>query len=59
MPGDSWVGVHERQQSVPGGLRPLLPLLSASLDTTVMLRNITFRSWLRYLFPKIDFWPRQ
>ena len=67
MPRDSWVGVHECQQSVPGGLatfsHPSLP----HLTQPVMLCNITIRSWLRYLSPKIanfvllklDFWTRQ
>ena len=67
MPRDSWVGVHECQQSDAGGLstysHPSLP----HLTQRVMLRNITIRSWLRYLSPKIanfvllklDFWTRQ
>ena len=67
MPRDSWVGVHECQQSVAGGLvtfsHPFLP----HLTQPVMLRNITIRSWLRYLSQKIanfvllklDFWTRQ
>ena len=64
MPRDSWVGVHECQQSVAGGLptfpHPSLPYLTQP----VLLPNITIRSWLRYLSPKIanfvllklDFW---
>ena len=67
MPRDSWVGVHECQQSVAGGLatfpHPSLP----HLTQPNMLRNITIRSWLRYLSPKIanfvllklDFWTRR
>ena len=67
MPRDSWVGVHECQQSVAGGLatfpHPSLP----HLTQRNMLRNLTIRSWLRYLSPKIanfvllklDFWTRQ
>ena len=67
MPRDSWVGVHECQQSVAGGLttfsHPSLP----HLTQPCMLRNITIRSWLRYLSPKnanfvllkLDFWTRQ
>ena len=66
MPRDSWVGVHECQQSVAGGLatfsHPSLPHL-----TQPCYVNITIRSWLRYLSPKIenfvllklDFWTRQ
>ena len=61
MPRDSWIGVHECQQSVAGGLATL------SHPSRVMIRNITIRSWLRYLSPKIanfvllklDFWTRQ
>ena len=67
MPRDSWVGVHECQQSVVGGLatfsHPSLPHLTQRCYVT----NITFRSWPRYLSPKIanfvllklDFWTRQ
>ena len=67
MPRDSWVGAHECQQSVSGGLatfsHPSLPYLTQR----VMLSNITIRSWLRYLSPKIAnfvllklaFWTRQ
>ena len=67
MPRDSWVGVHECQQSVAGGLatfpHPSLP----HLTQPVMLHNKTIRSWLRYLSPKIanfvllklDFWTQR
>ena len=67
MSRDSWVGVHERQQFVREG-SPLSPTpLCLTEHNSVMLRNITIRSWLRYLSPKIsnfvllkiDFWPRQ
>ena len=60
MPRDSWVGVLKFQHSVA---HPSLP----HLTQPVMLRNITIRSWLRYLSQKIanfvllklDFWTLQ
>ena len=67
MPRDSWVGVYECQQSVEGVLTTFCHPSLPHLTQPVMLRNITFRSWLRYLSPKIanfvllklDFWTRQ
>ena len=53
MPRDSWVGVHEFQQSVEGGLATISHPSLPHLTQPVMLRNITIRSWLRYLSPKI------
>ena len=40
MPRDSWVGVHECQQSCRGRASHLPPPLSASLDTTVVCYGI-------------------
>ena len=67
MPCDSLVGVHECQQSVAGGLATISHPSLPHLKQPVMLRNITIRSWLRYLSPKIanfvllklDLWTRQ
>ena len=68
MPRDSWVGVHECQQSVEGGVatfsHPSLPHLTQPCYVTQYNK---IRSWLKYLSPKIanfvllklDFWTRQ
>ena len=53
MPRDSWVGVQERQQSVTGGLATSSHRSQPHLTQLCHVSNITVRSWLRYLSPKI------